>query len=133
LLRQAVQARGELRGDHVGIVRIVQPDNQVGNAIALQQALRGGQRDAQIAVIHFLEAGIDDADDLHVDSIERAVGSDGQNRKPIAHFDVHRARDTGANQRFHFAAGFGVEVSSRAQAGAEAEAALPQPDRRRCP
>jgi hypothetical protein len=100
---------------------LIETDYKVGDAIALQQALGGGQSDAEIAVIHFLEAGVDYTDDLHIDSIESAVGGNGEKREPVAWLDVHGTGDTSANEGFNLAAGFGVEVSARFKTGSEAE------------
>ena len=90
--------------DGIGVVGVIEADDEIGDAIALQQPLRGGQRDAQIARIHFGNAGFDDADDLHIDAVQRAVGSDGKKREPIAHFHVHGFGQASADQSLGLAA-----------------------------
>ena len=115
LLRQPIEARSKFCVDQVGVVGGIEADHEVSDAIALQQALRGGQSDAQIAGIHFGDAGLDDADDLDIDAVERAVGGHGQKRQAVADFHVHRLGQTGADERFNVAApGFRREVASRA-------------------
>ena len=43
--------------DRIGVVCCVKADDEVGDAVALQQALCRGQGDAQIARVQFRDAG----------------------------------------------------------------------------
>ena len=114
LLLQAVEARSEFCVDHVGVFGGVETDDEVGDAIALQQALGGGQGNAQIACVHFGDAGFDDAHDLNVDAVERAVGGHGEQGQAVADFHVHRLGQAGADEGFDVTAGFGREIPAGA-------------------
>ena len=117
LLREAAKPRSECRRDRIGVFGLVESDDEVGDAIALQQALRRGKRDAQIAVVEILEAGVDDAHDLHVDAVERAIGGHGQDGEAVANFHAHRRATPVPDQGFNFAAGDSAEIAARARRG----------------
>ena len=121
-MRQAVEARHQFRISPVGVVRGIQADHQVGDAIALQQPLGRGQGDAQVARIQLRGAGVDDAHDLNIDAVEGAVGGHGQDGQPIADLDAHRLGQTAANKRLDFARWLGIEISAGNDVGDEPEA-----------
>ncbi len=104
VLGLAVELRKHLGGDEVSVIGVIEADNEVGNSIALQQALRGGKRDAEIAVVHLLEPGVNDPDDLHIDAVERAVRGDSEQGEAVAWLDAHGARNAGADEGLDLAA-----------------------------
>ena len=106
---------GEFRIDHVCVFGGVEADDQVGDAIALQQALGRGQSDAQIASVHFGDAGFDDTDDLHVDAVKRSVGGHGEQGEAVANFYVHGLGKSGSDQRLDVTAGFRGEIAACAR------------------
>jgi hypothetical protein len=124
LLREALETRGECRGNGVSVFGFVETDDEVGDAIALQKTLRRGERDAEVPVIEVFEAGVDDADDLNVDAVESAIGGDRQNGKAVADLDAHGARDSGADEGFDLASGCFGEIAAGGEARAEAHGAF---------
>ncbi len=119
------RSRGSKCGcNFVGIIRRIQAHDQVGDAVALQQPLRLGQRNAQIAVVKILETGVDDTHDLHVDAVQGAVGGDGQNGEAVAQLHVHRSGDAASDESLGIAAGALVEIAARGQRRREAHPAL---------
>ena len=73
LLRFALEPGDEFGRHCIGVLGLVESHHQVGDAIALQQPLRRGQRDAQVTIVEILEAGAHDANNLHVNAVQRAV------------------------------------------------------------